>query len=50
MKPNHTGINHILDIMARAPGCRIEQGANLLPYLTFKVRNLLPAAGGDRPL
>ena len=36
MKPDHTVISLILDIIARAPGCRIEHVANLLPHLTLK--------------
>ena len=40
MKPQNTVINHILDIIAHKPGCRIEHVADLLsdffPDLTLK--------------
>ena len=36
MKPNHTVVNHILDIVALEPGCRIEHVADLLPDLTLR--------------
>lgn len=40
MKPQNTVINHILDIIAHKPGCRVEHVADLLsdffPDLTLK--------------
>jgi hypothetical protein len=36
MKPDDTIINHILDVIARAPGCPINHVPNLFPCLTRK--------------
>lgn len=36
MKPDDTIINHILDVIARAPGCPINHVPNLFPDLTRK--------------
>jgi hypothetical protein len=36
MKPDDTIINHILDVIARAPGCPINHVPNLFPGLTRK--------------
>jgi|SRR5687768_17212416 hypothetical protein len=36
MKPDVTIINRILDVIARAPGCPINQVPHLLPGLTRK--------------
>jgi len=34
MKPDDTNISHILDVIARAPGCPINHVPNLFPGLT----------------
>ena|SRR5690348_17890568 len=36
MKPDDTIINHILDVIARVPGCPITHVPNLFPGLTRK--------------
>src|SRR5687768_15776530 len=36
MKPEGTVINHVLDVIAHAPGCRIEHVARFLPHLTLR--------------
>lgn len=36
MKPPNTIINHILEIVARAPGCHLKYVAQLLPDLTLR--------------
>jgi hypothetical protein len=36
MKPEGTVINHVLDVIAHAPGCRIEHVARFLPDFTLR--------------
>jgi len=36
MKPDDTVINHMLDVIAHAPGCPIEHVAHFLPGLTLR--------------
>ena len=36
MKPSHTIVNHLLNVIAHAPGARIEDVAKLTPELTLR--------------